>query len=101
MNGMPWCTEPFNFDGIHHDLIAVPDTLRVQDTISFLVISELGRNRNAPAANRPASSGFITAIRSSSTNMEFIREDCIYARQSVDRKDSISIESQIDFFLQV
>ena len=29
--------------------------------------------------------------------MEFIREDCIYARQSVDRKDSISIESQIDF----
>ena len=23
--------------------------------------------------------------------MEFIREDCIYARQSVDRKDSISI----------
>ena len=30
-------------------------------------------------------------------NMEFIREDCIYARQSVDRKDSISIESQIDF----
>ena len=27
--------------------------------------------------------------------MEFIREDCIYARQSVDRKDSISIESQI------
>ena len=25
------------------------------------------RNRNAPAANRPASSGFITAIRSSST----------------------------------
>ena len=42
MNGMPWCTEPFNFDGIHHDLIAVPDTLRVQDTISFLVISELG-----------------------------------------------------------
>ncbi len=42
MNGMPWCTEPFNFDGIHHDRIAVPDTLRVQDTISFLVISELG-----------------------------------------------------------
>ncbi len=36
------CTEPFNFDGIHHDRIAVPDTLRVQDTISFLVISELG-----------------------------------------------------------
>ena len=32
--------------------------------------------------------------------MEFIREDCIYARQSVDRKDSISIESQIDL-LQV
>ena len=29
--------------------------------------------------------------------MEFIREDCIYARQSVDRKDSISIESQIRF----
>lgn len=29
--------------------------------------------------------------------MEFIREDCIYARQSVDRKDSISIESQIEF----
>lgn len=29
--------------------------------------------------------------------MELIREDCIYARQSVDRKDSISIESQIDF----
>ena len=29
--------------------------------------------------------------------MEFIREDCIYSRQSVDRKDSISIESQIDF----
>ena len=28
--------------------------------------------------------------------MEIIREDCIYARQSVDRKDSISIESQID-----
>lgn len=26
-----------------------------------------------------------------------IREDVIYARQSVDRKDSISIESQIDF----
>ena len=26
-----------------------------------------------------------------------IREDYIYARQSVDRKDSISIESQIDF----
>ena len=26
--------------------------------------------------------------------MEFIREDCIYARQSVDRKDSISIESR-------
>ena len=26
-------------------------------------------------------------------NMEFIREDCIYARQSVDRKDSISIET--------
>lgn len=26
-----------------------------------------------------------------------IREDIIYARQSVDRKDSISIESQIDF----
>jgi site-specific DNA recombinase len=25
--------------------------------------------------------------------MEFIREDCIYARQSVDRKDSISIEN--------
>ena len=25
------------------------------------------------------------------------REDVIYARQSVDRKDSISIESQIDF----
>ena len=42
MNGMPWCTEPFHFDGIHHDRIAVPDTLRVQDTISFLVISELG-----------------------------------------------------------
>ena len=42
MNGMPWCTEPFNFDGIHHDRIAVPDPLRVQDTISFLVISELG-----------------------------------------------------------
>ncbi len=42
MNGMPWCTEPFNFDGIHHDRIAVPDTLRVQGTISFLVISELG-----------------------------------------------------------
>ena len=31
--------------------------------------------------------------------MEFIREDCIYARQSVDRKDSISIESQIDLSL--
>ena len=30
-------------------------------------------------------------------NMDIIREDCIYARQSVDRKDSISIESQIDF----
>lgn len=29
--------------------------------------------------------------------MDIIREDCIYARQSVDRKDSISIESQIDF----
>ena len=29
--------------------------------------------------------------------MEFIREDCIYARQSVDRKDSISIESQFEF----
>ena len=29
--------------------------------------------------------------------MEFIREDCIYARQSLDRKDSISIESHIDF----
>ena len=28
--------------------------------------------------------------------MEFIREDCIYARQSVDRKDRISIESQIN-----
>ena len=28
--------------------------------------------------------------------MEFIRADCIYARHSVDRKDSISIESQID-----
>ena len=27
--------------------------------------------------------------------MEFIREDCIYVRQSVDRKDSISSESQI------
>lgn len=27
--------------------------------------------------------------------MDIIREDCIYARQSVDRKDSISIESQI------
>ena len=26
--------------------------------------------------------------------MDIIREDCIYARQSVDRKDSISIESQ-------
>lgn len=26
-----------------------------------------------------------------------IREDVIYSRQSVDRKDSISIESQIDF----
>ena len=26
-----------------------------------------------------------------------IREDAIYGRQSVDRKDSISIESQIDF----
>ena len=26
-----------------------------------------------------------------------IREDVIYARQSVDRKDSISIESQIEF----
>ncbi len=24
--------------------------------------------------------------------MEFIREDCIYARQSVDRKDSKSID---------
>ena len=32
--------------------------------------------------------------------MEFIREDCIYARQSVDRKDSISIESS-DRLLQV
>ena len=42
MNGMPWCTDPFNFDGIRHDRITVPDTLRVQDTISFLVISELG-----------------------------------------------------------
>ena len=29
--------------------------------------------------------------------MDIIREDCIYARQSVDRKDSISIESQIGF----
>ena len=29
--------------------------------------------------------------------MDIIREDCIYARQSVDRKDSISIEIQIDF----
>ena len=29
--------------------------------------------------------------------MDIIREDCIYARQSVDRKDSISIESQIEF----
>ena len=29
--------------------------------------------------------------------MDIIREDCTYARQSVDRKDSISIESQIDF----
>ena len=29
--------------------------------------------------------------------MDIIREECIYARQSVDRKDSISIESQIDF----
>ena len=28
--------------------------------------------------------------------MDIIREDCIYARQSVDRKDSISIESQIE-----
>ena len=26
-----------------------------------------------------------------------IREDAIYGRQSVDRKDSISIESQIEF----
>lgn len=25
----PLCTEPFNFDGIHHDRIAVPDPLRV------------------------------------------------------------------------
>ena len=31
--------------------------------------------------------------------MEFIREDCIYARQSVDRKDSISIESQFAFHI--
>ena len=29
--------------------------------------------------------------------MDMIREDCIDARQSVDRKDNISIESQIDF----
>ena len=29
--------------------------------------------------------------------MNIIREDCIYARQSVDCKDCISIESQIDF----
>ena len=29
--------------------------------------------------------------------MEFIREDCIYARQSVDRKDSISIEVRLTF----
>ena len=29
--------------------------------------------------------------------MEFIREDCIYARQSVDRKDSISIEIRSTF----
>ena len=29
--------------------------------------------------------------------MEFIREDCIYTRQLVDCKDSIIIESQIDF----
>ena len=29
--------------------------------------------------------------------MDIIREDCIYARQSADRKDSISIQSQIDF----
>ena len=28
--------------------------------------------------------------------MDIIRDDCIYARQSVDRQYSISIESQID-----
>ena len=64
MNGMPWCTEPFNFDGIHHDRIAVPDTLRVQDTISFLVISELGvigmlrlQTGQHPVGSAPAVSG--------------------------------------------
>ena len=41
MNGMPWCTEPFHFDGIHHDRIAVPDTLRVQDAISFWLSQSL------------------------------------------------------------
>ena len=40
---------------------------------------------------------FVAFQQGKEPNMEFIREDCIYARQSVDRKDSISIESQIDF----
>ena len=39
----------------------------------------------------------IMAMEDCGFSKKDIREDCIYARQSVDRKDSISIESQIDF----